>query len=248
MRQARGGGYWLWKPNIILDALQNSEDGTVVMYTDAAMHMVADPASLLSYALDHPIMLFEHTFPLPNGPVQYPMGSWTKRDAFVLLDAERPECHRQQQLWAGLQIYRNGPEARAFVREVVDAVADARVLTDRPNSQGLDNLPGFREHRHDQSVVSIVAWRHALPHFPDPTQYGHRGWRPALSQDIDGVERPAASYGQVFEHHRKPDRGVLTRAWSGLQPIRSYPWSDCEMDLKLEAASTTLVAAEGSHE
>jgi hypothetical protein len=28
----RGGGYWLWKPYIILDALQKSDPGDVILY------------------------------------------------------------------------------------------------------------------------------------------------------------------------------------------------------------------------
>src|SRR5690349_16928692 len=35
MSQSRGAGYWLWKPAIILDALENCADDTIVMYTDA---------------------------------------------------------------------------------------------------------------------------------------------------------------------------------------------------------------------
>jgi hypothetical protein len=236
LRQPRGGGYWLWKPAVILDALESCDDGTILMYTDAAMHMIGDPAPMLCHAQEFPIMLFEHTFPLPDGPVQYPMGQWTKRDAFVLLGADIPDCHRQQQLWGGLQIYRNGRTARAFVREVLEAACDERVLTDLPNTQRRDNLPGFRDHRHDQSVLSIIAWRHGLPHFPDPTQYGHDGPRPALDKSIDGVERPVARFARIFDLHRRPDRGVLTKLRSRLNPIRTGGWSDCEVDLPLGVA------------
>lgn len=233
MSQPRGGGYWLWKPAIILHALENCPDDTIVLYTDAGMHMVGDPAPLLAHALAHPIMLFEHTFPIPDGPISYPTGLWTKRDCFVLLGGDTPAVHQAQQLMSGVQIYRNGPQARDFLRETFAATADSRVLTDQPNTQGLDNLPGFREHRHDQSVLTIVACRHDLPHFPDPTQYGHNAPRPALSRAIDGIDRPAANYGLIFDLHRKRDRGVLTMIWSRLNPIRSGRWTRCEVDLAL---------------
>jgi hypothetical protein len=238
MRERRGGGYWLWKPAIILDALENSDDGTLVMYTDAAMHMIADPRPMLVCALDYPIMLFEHTFPVPAGPISFPMAEWTKRDAFVLLGADTSALHAQQQLMSGVQIYRNNPATRDFLQEVIGAMGDARVLTDIPNTQGLDNLPGFHEHRHDQSILSIVAWRHKLPHFPDPTQWGHRGPRPVLSADIDGVDRPATRYGQVFYLHRRRTRGALRMLISRLNPVRTGPWRNFESDLSLTGDTT----------
>ena len=235
MSQKTGAGFWLWKPAIILDALENCEDGTVLLYTDAGMRMVADPSPMLAHALDFPIMVFEHIFPIPSGPLTYPMHQWTKRDCFILLGADRPEVHNAQQPWAGVQIYRNGPAARAFVRELAMAGTDARILTDMANTQGLDNLPGFKHHRHDQSILGIIAYGHRLPRFPDPTQYGHKGPRPALSADLDGMARPAASYGQIFDLHRRRDRqNILATARRWLSPIRPGQWQECEADLPLE--------------
>jgi hypothetical protein len=233
MSQKRGAGYWLWKPSIILDALKSCDDGTVVLYTDAAMHMVADPSPMLRLALSFPAMLFELIFLVPKGPISFPMSAWTKRDCFVLLGADTPPFYRMQQLMGGIQIYRNSSEVRSFLEEVIAVAPDPRILTDQPNTQGLENLPDFRDHRHDQAILTIVAARHGLPHFPDPTQFGHRGPRPELSPDLDGVDRPAAPYGQIFDLHRRRDRSPLAIARAWLNPIRPGVWADCEVDLPL---------------
>src|SRR3546814_3032631 len=45
-RQRRGFGYWLWKPFIIADAMDSVPDGTILMYTDAAVVYQADAAPL----------------------------------------------------------------------------------------------------------------------------------------------------------------------------------------------------------
>jgi hypothetical protein len=221
MAQKRGGGYWLWKPAIILDALERSTDDTIAFYTDAGMHFIADPTPLLAHAHEHPIMLFEHAFSAPEQPPTFPQRNWTKRDCFVLLDADTPEHWDMQQVMSGVQIYRNSPQTRNFLREVLSATADGRVVTDQPNVMGFPNHPGFQEHRHDQSVLTIIGQRHKLPHFPDPTHYGFPAPRPAVPDSPDGVQRPATNYGHIFHLHRKPDRGPLNivRGWiSGIDP------------------------------
>jgi hypothetical protein len=219
--QRRGGGYWLWKPAIILDALERSSDGTIVFYTDAGMHFIADPSPLLAQAEEHPIMLFEHAFsPLTEAPT-FPQRNWTKRDCFVLLDADTPEHWNMQQVMSGVQVYKNSQRTRDFLRELLSASADARVLTDQPNVMGLPNHPGFQEHRHDQSVLTIIGQRHRLPHFPDPTHYGLPAPRPEVHNSPDGLVRPASNYSHIFHLHRKPDRGPLNivRGWiQGIDP------------------------------
>ena len=139
-----------------------------------------------------------------------------------------------QQAMGGLQIYRNGVVARGFVREVLDAATDPRVLTDKLNTQGLENLPEFKDHRHDQAVLTIVAWHHRLPRFPDPTQYGHEGRRPALISGPDGLERPAANFARILNLHRKSDYTALRRAWGFFNPIKPGRWQDCEAEIDLQ--------------
>lgn len=234
MRQRHGGGYWLWKPTIILDALNHSEEGTVVMYTDSAMHMIADPRPMLRYALSYPIMIFEHKFPPEGGPAASLTCKWTKRDTFVLLEADTPRFWNIQQAMGGVQIYRNCQQARDFVQELAMAMADPRVLTDLPNTQGLDNLTGYRGHRHDQSVLTIIARKHDLPRFPDPTQFGFPHNRPAIDPSPDGIVRPEARFHNIFDIHRRRHRTLRERIVRLFRPIEPGNWSKCEVDLQLD--------------
>lgn len=73
MGQKRGGGYWLWKPFVIADVLASVPDGTPVLYVDAAMTFVADPAPLVELASEYAVCLFRL---VPT----HPMSAWTKRD------------------------------------------------------------------------------------------------------------------------------------------------------------------------
>ena len=60
MAQPRGAGYWLWKPHIIADTLAAVPDGTLVIYTDAAVVYAQDPSSLFAQAALQPISIFRN--------------------------------------------------------------------------------------------------------------------------------------------------------------------------------------------
>ncbi len=125
------------------------------------------PRALIGQAANAPVTLFDHRGDLNASPV-YVQREWTKRDCFILMNADGPEFWDAPQLMAGIQIYRNCREARSFLAEWFDAATDERVLTDMPNTMGLENLEGFREHRHDQSILTILALRHGIRALPNP--------------------------------------------------------------------------------
>lgn len=198
-RSPRGAGYWLWKPWLTSHALATSPEGDVILYADAGSSLVSDPAPLVALTDTRPTVVFGHRrVGEPDGMLR----CWTKRDCFVLLDADREEFWNAQCCTAAFQLYRNSLEARAFADELLQACTDPRILTDAPNVMGRDNLPEFRAHRHDQSVLTILALKHGLPEHADPSQYG----RP----------HAGATFGQVFDHHRRRDIPVPSRLWRGL--------------------------------
>lgn len=195
----RGAGYWLWKPWLLRHELANAADGDVILYADAGSALIADPATLVALTGPCPIVVFGHrSVGEPGGMLR----RWTKRDCFVLLNADTEEFWNAQCCTATFQLYRNSPEARSFVDEMLAACTDPRILTDAPNVMGRANMPEFVDHRHDQSVLSILALKHALPEHTDPSQYG--------------LPHTGAAFGQVFDHHRRRYVPLSTRIWRGL--------------------------------
>ena len=87
-----------------------------------------------------------------------------------------------RQLSAAFLLLRAGEGVRTFLQEWAEAMSDPRVLTDMPNTCGLPNLEEFVDHRHDQSVLTIIAARHGIVPAPSP---GSR----------------TCSYGWIFDHH-----------------------------------------------
>jgi hypothetical protein len=194
IKRRRGAGYWLWKPYILLDAMDAAKEGTIIIYTDAGQRYLADPSPLISLAAERDVLLFHNN-------AGYLQRTWTKRDCFVLMEADTPEHWNALQLDASIQIYRAGPRARSFLAEWQAAMRDPRILSDAPNTCGLPNFGGFREHRHDQSILTILAMKHGVECFPSPKILPkHR-----LKILTAGSHKPlTVSRGRliVFEHHR----------------------------------------------
>jgi hypothetical protein len=163
---ARGGGYWLWKPYIILDALRRCGPDDVVIYWDVGRtkpNTFARPiAPLVRWCREHGGLL-------PGVPI-VSQGRWTKRDCFHFMGCDEPRFWNARQVQATFSIW-SGRAAIAFVEEWLTWCRDRRCLTDDANECGLPNLPGFKEHRHDQSILTNLCVRDAvelLPSLPVP--------------------------------------------------------------------------------
>lgn len=200
---ARGYGYWLWKPYIIEAAMAEAPPGGIVFYSDIACEMVGRPASMLEIAGPHDVC----TFRVGGGLMQR---QFTKRDTFVLLAADRPEFWDDEMVNGGFLMLRNTPRAREFVSGWKAAMRDFRVLSDEPSSQGKPELPELVTHRHDQSVLSILATRERLPILADPSQWG-RGQDGAADLGSPTPRLIARDFGQVFRQHRQRDASPLRR-------------------------------------
>ena len=71
------------------------------------------------------------------------------------------------QLYAGLVVLRKTPFALRFLREWLAWATEGALITDA--WQPARQHAGFQQHRHDQSILSLLAKRHRLKTFPLPT-------------------------------------------------------------------------------
>jgi hypothetical protein len=194
--QPRGAGYWLWKPYILLDTIDKVQKGTIIIYTDAGHRYIGDPFPLIAPTATRDIVLFHNN----DHNLQR---HWTKRDCFTLMQADTPEYWDALQLDASIQVYRAGETARSFLVELLAAMRDARVLTDEPNVCGLPNLEGFRDHRHDQSILTILATKHRIETFPSPKIVVKTNRATERQSRIGPTKDHLPKHRDiVFEHHR----------------------------------------------
>lgn len=162
MKCTRGGGYYVWKPYIIYKTLEQMEEGDILFFLDAgcsikngekAKNTFRDYVKMLE--VESPILtcLTAKTPRIP-GYKRFYEYQWTKMDLFEYLDAK--EFKNKIQICSGFFGAKKCTESMEFVDKWKNTmrVSNCHMARDSP-SKSL-NYPGFKEHRHDQSVLSLL--------------------------------------------------------------------------------------------
>lgn len=139
----KGGGYWAWKPLIILDALKKSEtviymDSSVIptVFTDLkAMVAVTDKVSAIA--------------------TSYVNQEWTKHECFEGMNCDSQEYWYANQVWAGVVCAKLS--GSHIVREWLKYCSDSKIISDETDGE---NREGFKQHRHDQSILTNLLIKH----------------------------------------------------------------------------------------
>jgi hypothetical protein len=167
-----------------LQTFAECNEGDYVFYSDAGAKFISsiDPLIPLCDA-NNGVLLF-HLTPDPLNCEQVQ----TKGDAFHFMD-----CDNVKDMWpvlhAGFQLYKNCDFARYFVGKYLHYCEDYRIVTDEPN-KFQENYPLFRNHRHDQSVLSCLQKKMGIKSYLDITQFGN------------SFRKPSDGYGQIINHTR----------------------------------------------
>jgi hypothetical protein len=197
--QPRGAGYWLWKPYFILETLKNMQENEILIYADAGLFIRKKLQPLIQLAAnENGIALFYNYGKLSR---------YTKRDLFVEMKCDDPSYYNSPLIHANLQVYRKCPAAISFLEEVLSTCTTKELITDAPNSCGLPDLPGFIDHRHDQSVFSLLAHQKKLRIFMDPSQMR------VVDMDFQygkgDLPHEGPAYDSVIYMHRYKNRQML---------------------------------------
>ena len=193
--QRRGAGYWAWKPYIILDQLRRIREGDIVVYYDSGRNgryqfrSSLDP--LLNWCLDH-----SHGV-LPGVWTPHVNRRWTKRDCFVYMGCDGEKYWNDRQVQATFSVWQRNELALRFVEAWCDFCTDARIVTDAPNTCGLPNLRGFKDHRHDQSVLTNLVIRDGLTCYGIPS-HKMKGSRKDINQLVATLVQDGG--GDVSSH------------------------------------------------
>ena len=149
-----GGGYWLWKSFLLKQTFDKMKLDDICVYADAGCHinihgkqrlqeyydMVnSDESGILSFYLDHieevwtTEKLFEY-FNIPNADIK---------------------IRKSSQYMAGIKIIKKCKSTIDLINRYYDiAVTQPDLFSDTHNSYKPNSV--FRDHRHDQSVFSIL--------------------------------------------------------------------------------------------
>lgn len=167
LSQGRGAGYWLWKPYFILKTLNEVKDGDIVFYSDSGCCFLRDVSPLIEIASKEDSGLC--CFSLQD---IHKEGRWNKRITMQALGLDNEFIRFSTQRMASFVIAKKNANSIAIIKEWLSFCEDINLLTDVKTN--LDNYPEFVDHRHDQSIWSLITKKHAVKALPDPTQWGMR--------------------------------------------------------------------------
>lgn len=180
MRCTRGFGYWIWKPQVILQALNRTPDGGFVIYADAGCQFnpkftpkVMDRLNdYLNMAKANEVGIMGFTLPFIEK-------QFTKTETvFQVFDELTGEqfssIMNSAQRVGGINVWHKRPSSLAFVQEWVDVCTrdSYKYVSDSPSIYA--NSPEFVEHRHDQSIFSLLSKKYNVTVIPDETY--HANW------------------------------------------------------------------------
>lgn len=161
MKCERGGGYYVWKPYVILDTLKRMHEGDYLVYLDAGCKIVDSELTRKTYngylellANNPVITCLTAKRPRIPGYSRYYEYQWTKRDLFDYLDAH--SFSKEIQICSGFFLARKCEESLHLVQKWLDTslLYGCHFIRDSPSYK--PNYVGFIEHRHDQSVLSLL--------------------------------------------------------------------------------------------
>jgi hypothetical protein len=186
--KTRGAGCWCWKFFIILETLNTLEEGDCVLYLDAGIEVLDNINPLIKIAQEssnNGPMLFR----LPGG---HKNKTWTKRDCFILTYCDSEKYWNGDLVNGAISLWVKNEKNINFLKEWLRYARDPRIITDDTLMCGKPNLLEFKDHRHDQSILSLMAIKYNLEVWRSPCQWGN--------EDKDKFTN--SEYGQLINHHR----------------------------------------------
>lgn len=148
-RNFKGGGYWLWKPYIILDFLRREPNVTSILYLDAGcevgINVEAPELKLLENQILERDAIFFEMFNIP----EY---SYSNSISIETLGSSEADLHSPQ--ISGTIFLMKRKFAESLCQEWIDLMqfSNYSLLTSEESKQGVN----FVAHRHDQSVLSLL--------------------------------------------------------------------------------------------
>lgn len=198
----KGVGYWLWKPFIMLDALKSMNEDDVLVLIDAGTTFIDNIQPLIPIVQNKEIVVFYNN--------EHKNKYWTKRDCFLLMNCDEPSFHESVQVLGGYILCKKTPFVINLLNEWLHFCQDIRIISDELNVCGKQNLEGFKEHRHDQSILSNLAIKYQIELFREPSQWGNHFKMPEFRRTnefvckdyIDGMFHNSY-YPTILNGHRK---------------------------------------------
>jgi beta-1,4-mannosyl-glycoprotein beta-1,4-N-acetylglucosaminyltransferase len=153
LSQKRGGGYWCWKPHVVLKTMQSIPENEWILYADAGCTLVRERKEQVLEQIE--IMEKENKL-VSAYQMNHLEKSWTKGDMFNYFGiVENKHIKETGQYVGGVFLVKNHEKTRRIFERMLEIMSGLSFLIDDSPSI-ISNDSSFNEHRHDQSLFSII--------------------------------------------------------------------------------------------
>jgi len=190
--QKRGFGYWLWKPYIILKVLEQHNEGDYIFYCDSGAFFINSINHLIKAmdAQSMDVMLFE----TPLIECQ-----WTNQYLFDALNLNEDKYRLSNQILATYMLVKKSESSISFIKEYLTLCSNEDYLTDKHKSENKIAI----DHRHDQSILSLLAKSRNIIPFKDPSDYGKYPFKYFTNNRLFKIKTYAERYPVIILSSRK---------------------------------------------
>ena len=151
----RGYGYWLWKPYIIKKRMEQMNDGDILLYADCGCEIdIKKKEELLN-----DIELVKKDY-IMGSLTAYDEKQWNKMDLILKLNMNDDKYVNTTQHQASTILFLVCDKTRNLVNEWYELCCDYHLIDDSPSI--FPNVDVFTEHRHDQSVFSLLTKKYNI--------------------------------------------------------------------------------------
>lgn len=193
--QPRGSGYWLWKPYIIYKAMFDMHEGDILVYSDAGVQFINSVHHIIN-VMNQDLFLFGNNWNHVD---------WCKGGVLEKIFGNSNEWHDisdwdalpvEKQVQASVIFIRVSKASKEFIKEWLMYCQLPNLIDDTPSK--FHNAITFAEHRHDQAILTCLAYKYFYKLHWWPASYTNGGFV------YDKIEQyKEDNYPVIFNHHRR---------------------------------------------
>lgn len=161
----RGGGYWIWKFDIILNKLDEINDGEFLIYVDSGCSVNANGTKRLEEYIE---MIKNSKNKIISFQMDHQENIWTTKQVFDSFGiSENDLIETSGQYMATILIMQKCDAVINIFKNCLNKIRkDPLIITDYYNS---NQTKCFKDNRHDQSILSVARKIHGSIVIPDET-------------------------------------------------------------------------------
>lgn len=168
LEKPRGGGYWIWKFDIIKQQLTKLANNDILIYMDAGCTINTNGKTRFNEYIE---MLNNSNESIISFQMSHVEKKYTNKELFHHFDMNTNDNNGNSgQIVGGILIMKNTDEMMKMIDECINVLrTDHLLVTDHYNKLGQCN--DFIDNRHDQSILSLVRKKHGSIILTDETWF-----------------------------------------------------------------------------